>query len=58
MVDEEVMMKALYAGVIGERIAARHLMYVMMMCVKRLQFVAQLLSCSMSERKEAVVWLL
>ena len=52
------MMKALYAGVIGERVAARHLLYVMMMCVKHPQFVAQLLSCSMSERKEAVVWLL
>ena len=58
MVDEKVIIEALYTGSMGERIAARHRMYVIMMCVKHPEVVPQLLSCSMSKRKEAVVWLL
>ena len=54
-VDEKVMIEALYNGQIGERVAARHLMYVMVMCMKRPEIVDLLLSCSMSCRKEGVV---
>ena len=57
MVEERMMIDALMSGRRGDKIAARHLMYVMMNCMKHPVSVPQPLSFSMSWRNDGVVWL-